>query len=94
MTEKRFYVFEYGYGAEYSINNIDATFIGNARQISKIKEALTSIKEAINGIELGFPVDAINVDITNAWKSLGELIGEGNPEELINNLFTNFCLGK
>ena len=36
----------------------------------------------------------INIDITNAWKRLGELIGEGNPEELINNLFTNFCLGK
>ena len=77
-----------------NINNIDATYIGNARQVSKIKEALNNIKEAINGIELGFPVDMINVDITNAWMSLGELIGEGNPEELINNLFTNFCLGK
>lgn len=77
-----------------NINNFDATYIGNARQISKIKEALNSIKEALNSIQLGFPVDMINVDITNAWNSLGELIGEGNAEELINNLFTNFCLGK
>ena len=76
------------------INQIDATYIGNARQTSKIKEAFNSIKDSLNGIEDGYPVDIINVDITSAWRSLGELIGEGNPEELINNLFTNFCLGK
>lgn len=76
------------------INNLDATYIGNARQVSKIKEALNSIKDALKGIDEGMPVDMINVDITNAWNSLGELIGQGNPEELINNLFTNFCLGK
>lgn len=77
-----------------NINAIDATYIGNARQISKIKEALYSIYEAINAIEGDLPVDIVNVDITNAWNSLGELIGEGNPEELINNLFSNYCLGK
>lgn len=77
-----------------NINKIDATYIGNARQISKIKESLNSINDAIKGIEEGYPVDMINVDITSAWNSLGELIGQGNAEELINNLFTNFCLGK
>lgn len=76
------------------INNIDATYIGNARQISKIKEASKAINDALDGIETGYPVDIINVDITRAWNILGELIGEGNPEELINNLFSNFCLGK
>ena len=77
-----------------NINSFDATYIGNVRQITKIKEALKSINEALEGINFGYPVDMINVDITNAWNSLGEIIGEGNPEELINNLFTNFCLGK
>ena len=76
------------------INQIDATYIGNARQTGKIKEAYNSIKDSLSGIESGYPVDLINVDITSAWRALGELIGEGNPEELINNLFTNFCLGK
>lgn len=76
------------------INSIDATYIGNARQITKIKEAANAINDALNGIESGYPVDLINVDITRAWNVLGELIGEGNPEELINNLFSNFCLGK
>ncbi len=77
-----------------NINSIDATYIGNARQLSYIKKALKSIDDALSGINAGYPVDLINIDITNSWKDLGELIGEGNPEELINNLFTNFCLGK
>ena len=76
------------------INQLDATYIGNARQTGKIKEAYNSIIDSLSGIESGYPVDLINVDITSAWRALGELIGEGNPEELINNLFTNFCLGK
>ena len=76
------------------INEIDATYIGNARQITKIKEAYKSIIDSLNGIKEGYPVDLINVDISNAWRSLGELLGEGNPDELINNLFSNFCLGK
>ena len=76
------------------INQIDATYVGNARQISIIKEAYKSVLDSIKGIDAGYPVDLINIDITGAWRLLGELIGEGNPEELINNLFTNFCLGK
>ncbi len=76
------------------INTLDATYIGNARQISKIKEALKSINEALDGIEFGYPVDIINIDITKAWTSLGEIIGKVSSDDLINNLFTNFCLGK
>ena len=76
------------------INNLDATYIGNARQISKIKEALSAINDSLLGIEFGYPVDIVNVDITKAWVSLGEIIGEVSSDELINNLFTNFCLGK
>ena len=76
------------------INNLDATYIGNARQISKVKEALNAINDALNGIEFGYPVDIINVDISKAWVSLGEIIGKVSSDELINNLFTNFCLGK
>ena len=76
------------------INNLDATYIGNARQISKIKEALNAINDALSGIDFGYPVDIINVDISKAWVSLGEIIGEVSSDELINNLFTNFCLGK
>lgn len=76
------------------INNIDATYIGNTRQISLIKKALKSIKDAINSINEGLPVDIINVDIRSSYLSLGEVIGKGSPEDIIDNLFANFCLGK
>lgn len=76
------------------INSLDASYISNARQIGKIKDALKSINDALKAIDKQYPVDIINIDITNAWNELGEIIGESNPEELINTLFTNFCLGK
>lgn len=76
------------------INDLDATYIGNARQISKIKEALNSINDALTGIDYGYPVDIVNIDITKAWTSLGEIVGKVSSDDLINNLFTNFCLGK
>ena len=76
------------------INDIDASYISNTRQIGKIKDALKNINEALKGIKLKYPVDIINIDIKNSWNDLGEIIGESNPEELINTLFSNFCLGK
>ena len=76
------------------INSIDASYISNARQIGKIKDALRCINDALTGIKKEYPVDIVNIDITNAWNELGEIIGESNPDELINTLFTNFCLGK
>lgn len=76
------------------INNLDATYIGNSRQISLIKKAVKSINEALNSVEEGMPVDIINVDIRDAYLALGEIIGRGNPDDIIDNLFANFCLGK
>ena len=76
------------------INDIDATYIGNARQLSKIKEALKGINDALNGIKYGYPIDIINIDITKAWNSLGEIIGKVSSDDLLDTLFTNFCLGK
>ena len=76
------------------INNIDATYIGNARQLSKIKESLKAIKEALLCIDAGYPIDIVNVDITKAWNSLGEIIGKVSSDDLLDTLFSNFCLGK
>ncbi len=76
------------------INDLDASYIGNSRQITLIQKALNHIEEALNSIEYMMPVDIINVDITKAYLRLGEVIGSGNPEDIINNLFANFCLGK
>ena len=72
----------------------DATVLSNARHISLVEEALKALKEANNGLALGLPVDLIQVDVTRCWQLLGEITGEAAPDELITQLFSQFCLGK
>jgi len=76
------------------VTNLDSTYIGNARHIAKLKEARNYLESALQSSKMGMVVDVINIDLTLAWKALGEIIGENNPEELINELFSKFCLGK
>ena len=72
----------------------DYTYLSNVRQISLAKEAYQILKEVDNGIENEVPVDMIEIDIKRAWEKLGEIIGETYTEELIDQLFSQFCLGK
>lgn len=74
--------------------NIDASYIGNARQIAKLKDAKRNLEDAIVSLDNKMPVDIANIDINNAWVNLGEIIGEVSSEELIDELFSRFCLGK
>ena len=72
----------------------DYTYLSNVRQISLAKEAYQILKEVDNGIENEVPVDMIDIDIKRAWETRGEIIGETYTEELIDQLFSQFCLGK
>lgn len=72
----------------------DYTYLSNVRQISLAKEAYQILEEVDNGIKNEIPVDMIEIDIKRAWKKLGEIIGETYTEELIDQLFSQFCLGK
>ena len=72
----------------------DATYLSNTRQINLIQKALVSLNEAIGAAELGLEVDMVLIDYTNAFNLLGEVIGENSGDELINELFSRFCLGK
>lgn len=72
----------------------DATYLSNTRQITLITKALKSLEEAINAAQLGLEVDMVLIDYTNVFNLLGEVIGENTSEELINELFSRFCLGK
>ena len=76
------------------LNKIDATYIGNARQIAKLRIAETYLQEALSGINYGYPIDIVNIDLHNAWTTLGEILGEVSNEDLLNELFSKFCLGK
>lgn len=72
----------------------DFTYLSNVRQISLAKEANNILEEVEKGIEEEVPVDMIEIDIKRAWEKLGEIIGETYTEELIDQLFSQFCLGK
>lgn len=72
----------------------DATYLSNARHISLIEKALKSLQAVNDGLELGMPVDLLQVDMTRTWEILGEITGDAAPNELITQLFSQFCLGK
>ncbi|MGT2884045.1 tRNA uridine-5-carboxymethylaminomethyl(34) synthesis GTPase MnmE [Streptococcus ferus] len=72
----------------------DATYLSNTRHISLIEKALESLQAVNQGLELGMPVDLLQVDMTRTWEILGEITGDAAPDELITQLFSQFCLGK
>lgn len=72
----------------------DYTYLSNARQISLAKIALEKLQEAENACRKEVPVDMIEIDIRSCWEKLGEIIGETYTEELLDQLFSQFCLGK
>ncbi len=77
-----------------SVGDLDSSYIGNARQRAKLKESLKHLENALEAARYEVVLDMINIDIVLAWKALGEIIGENNPEALIDELFSKFCLGK
>ncbi len=72
----------------------DATYISNSRHIALLEQAEKALKDVIDGIEAGVPVDLVQIDMTRCWDLLGEIIGESVQDELITQLFSQFCLGK
>lgn len=76
------------------VQNQDMTYVSNSRHISLLKQARNSIQDAIDAAEAGVPMDMVQIDLTRTWEILGEIIGESASEELINQLFSQFCLGK
>ncbi|MEY8738146.1 tRNA uridine-5-carboxymethylaminomethyl(34) synthesis GTPase MnmE [Bacillales bacterium AN1005] len=72
----------------------DMTYVSNTRHISLLNQALQSINEAISGVEMGTPIDIVQIDLTRTWELLGEIIGDSVHESLIDQLFSQFCLGK
>jgi len=76
------------------IEQNDYTYLSSARSISLLKKALESLNDVRNGIENNMPVDMVEIDLKQMWSTLGEIIGETYTDELIDQLFSQFCLGK
>ena len=72
----------------------DATYLTNARQNALIKNTISYIDQALEDIENEVPVDMIEINVRAAWDTLGEIIGATYKDELLDELFSNFCLGK
>ena len=76
------------------VQNQDMTYVSNSRHISLLKQARQTIQDAIDAAEAGIPMDMVQIDLTRTWELLGEIIGESASDELIDQLFSQFCLGK
>lgn len=76
------------------VDMADGTYVSNARHIHLLKKALESVREVLNGIDAGMPLDMVEIDLKNAWQFLGEVIGDAVAEDLIDQIFSQFCLGK
>ncbi|WP_163655343.1 tRNA uridine-5-carboxymethylaminomethyl(34) synthesis GTPase MnmE [Listeria sp. PSOL-1] len=76
------------------IEAADATYVSNVRHIELLYQALSALDAVLQGIELGMPVDMIQIDMTRAWDLLGEITGDAVQDELLDQLFNQFCLGK
>ncbi len=74
--------------------NTDFNYISNVRHIQKIEEAKELLLDVINSIDAGLPIDMVEIDIKKAWEILGSIVGKYHPEDLIDELFRKFCLGK
>ena len=76
------------------ITTKDLSYLSNARSISLLKKSFNIINESINNLEEGTPIDIIETDLKDCWNTLGEIIGETYTDELIDEIFSRFCLGK
>ncbi|MDQ0903046.1 tRNA uridine-5-carboxymethylaminomethyl(34) synthesis GTPase MnmE [Paenibacillus sp. V4I7] len=79
---------------EGKLESSDLTYVSNIRHISLLKQAKRSLQDALDANEQYVPIDMIQIDIRAAWEQLGEIIGDSVGESLIDQIFTQFCLGK
>lgn len=75
-------------------DNQDLTYLSSARSISLLRKSLESLESVKKGIKNNMPVDMVEIDLKQIWSTLGEIIGETYIDELIDQLFSQFCLGK
>lgn len=75
-----------------SYNN--EVFLTNVRQKSAMEDAKESLEKVLESIDLGMPEDFFSIDLMDAYESLGTILGETTGEDLVNEIFSRFCVGK
>lgn len=79
---------------EGQLESGDLTYVSNVRHISLLKRARQSLADAVEASHMGIPIDVIQIDARSAWESLGEILGDEAGDSLIDQIFSQFCLGK
>lgn len=75
-------------------NSQSTVLVTNARHVALLRKAQNSLDSVLEGISSGMPVDLVQIDMTEAWNLLGEITGDSYEDELLDQLFSQFCLGK
>lgn len=81
----------------FNINEIETNngeIITNIRHINQIRKAINSINDSISSIKDNLPIDVVSINIREALINLGNITGENVTEDIINKIFSKFCLGK
>ena len=92
ITELEEQIKDMFFGGEISFN--DEVYITNARHKAALEEADRSLDLVRNSIEVGMPEDFFSIDLMNAYENLGKILGESVGEDLVNEIFGKFCMGK
>ena len=73
---------------------VEEPALNNERQIALMNRALQSMNQAITAMNSGMELDLVTIDLQDAYTSLKEILGEVSRDDLLDTLFSNFCLGK
>lgn len=76
------------------IETSDLTYLTSARSLAILRKAKDCVYEVKNGLLNNSPIDMIEIDLKNIWNLLGDIIGESYDDELLDQLFSRFCVGK
>ncbi|MCQ4087757.1 tRNA uridine-5-carboxymethylaminomethyl(34) synthesis GTPase MnmE [Saccharibacillus sp. JS10] len=79
---------------EGKLESADLTYVSNVRHIALLHQTKRSLIDAIEAAEIFVPIDMIQIDVRMAWEQLGEIIGDTAQDSLIDQIFSQFCLGK
>ena len=83
---------DYVYGSEGALS--DGAYVQNARQERLLREARQSLEDASQAVAAMLPYDCIEIDVRTAIDLLGEITGDTVQDEIINEIFSRFCIGK
>ena len=75
-------------------NSNDQVMVTNQRQVGLLEKAKKQLQDVIQALKDEVPLDIAQIDFNSAWDTLGQITGESSPDELVNELFSQFCLGK